>query len=64
MNTYAIITAILAVLYGLHRILDQVEPTKGRIIVMIRAFKEVRNEWDGIKRDKGEEKDPAELDGN
>ncbi|MFE7045923.1 hypothetical protein ACFU9X_42970 [Streptomyces atratus] len=64
MNTYAIVTAILAVLYSLHRVLDQVEPTKGRIIVMIRAFKEVRNEWDSVKRDKGEEKDPDELDGN
>lgn len=58
-NIYVIVTMILAVLYGFHRVLDEVEPLKERIISVIQSYVEVRDELDRAKRF-----DPPELDQN
>lgn len=58
-NIYVIVTMILAVLYGFHRVLDEVELLKERIISVIQSYVEVRDELDRAKRF-----DPPELDQN
>ncbi|MFJ7946880.1 hypothetical protein ACIQ6K_24985 [Streptomyces sp. NPDC096354] len=50
MNIYVIVTMILAVLYGLHRVLDEVGPLKERIISVIQSYVEVRDELERAKR--------------